>query len=301
MTPLLGLLPSVRSLLDENFRSGATTTIDADRHVVDLQLGRKIDLSSLIAVVDEAIHRYRHNPDQSDQWLAPRVHATLRLSRREASDKRVWNYVNIITKSDYVRWRFGESDEDGNSVVPLDRFLGEDSKNALGRLWWIAELTRNGSSYFETADILKTSRFFVSWHPLDAMHHRPAALAVCRFVREFNDGKRMSNAQSKRLAKAFNLRLATLPLETISANPVVDTVAIKDWCAERIDETKFMDDLPIGPDEDPVPEGEIAAVIEVLSTLARDIDLVAFKEVRRRGDSQSEGDLVDSTRSSPPK
>jgi Family of unknown function (DUF6339) len=300
MTPLLGLLPSVRSLLDENFRSGATTTIDFHRHVVELQLGRRVDLSSLIAVVDEAIHRYRHNPDQSDQWLAPRVHATLRLLRREAADKRIWNYVNIITKSDYVRWRFGESDEDGNSVVPLDRFLGEDSKNALGRLWWIAELTRNGSSYFETADILKTSRFFVSWHPLDAMHHRPAALAVCRFVREFNDGKRMSNAQSNRLAKAFNLRLATLPLETISANPVSDTVAIMDWCAERIDETKFMDDLPIGPDEDPVPEGEIDAVVEVLSTLARDIDLVAFKEVRRRRDSQSEGDLVDSTRSSPP-
>ena len=205
MTPLLGLLPSVRALLDENFRSGATGTVDARQHIVDLQLDRKIDLSSLFAVVDEAIHRYRHNPDQSDQWLAPRVHATLRLSRREAADKRIWNYVNIISKPAYVLWRFGESHEENNLVVPLDRFMGEDSKNALGRLWWIAELTRNGPNYFETADILRTSRFFVSWLSLDAMHHRPAALAVCRFVREFNDGKRMSDAQSQRLAKAFNL------------------------------------------------------------------------------------------------
>ncbi len=296
MTPLVGLLPTVRSLLDENFRSGATTTIDSSQHVVDLQMQRKIDLSSLIAVVDQAMHQYRHNPDQSDQWLAPRVHATLRLSRREAADKRIWNYVNIVIRPDYVRWRFGETDEEHDLIVPLDRFLGEDSKNALGRLWWIAELTRNGPSYFETADILKTSRFFASWHSLDAMHHRPAALAVCRFVREFNDGKRMTDAQSERLAKAFNLRLATLSLDAISANPAEDAVAIKDWCAELIDETKFMDDLPIGPDEDPVPEREIDAVIEILRIPAREIDLTAFKKLRRRRRSDTDADLVDSMR-----
>jgi hypothetical protein len=294
MIPLFGLLPSVRSLLDENFRSGATPTIDSSPHVFDVPIDRKIDLSSLISVVDHAMHQYRHNPDQSDQWLAPRVHATLRLSRREAADKRIWNYVNIVIRPNYVRWRFGETDEERDLIVPLDRFLGEDSKNALGRLWWIAELTRNGSSYFETADILKTSRFFVSWHPLDAMHHRPAALAVCRFVREFNDGKRMSNAQSKRLAKAFNLRLATLSLDAISANPAIDAVAIKDWCSEPIDETTFMDDLPVGPDEDPVPENDIEAVIEVLRTLASEIDLTAFKEIRRRRRPDADTDLVNS-------
>ena len=173
MTPLRALLPSVRSLVeDRNFGSGALKALDAQQHLVDLQLNRKIDLTPMIAMVDECMRRYRHERDKSDQWLAPRVHATLRLSRREASDRRVWYYVNVLAKPDFVRWRFGEADAGDELIAPPDRFMGEDSKNALGRLWWVAELTRNGSAYSETTHILKTSRFFVSWQNLDAMHHR---------------------------------------------------------------------------------------------------------------------------------
>src|SRR5262249_49683715 len=159
-----------------NFRCGAAPTIPADPFIVELGLNRKIDLDPLIAILDEGMRQFRNQPDASDGWMAPRVHATLRLSRREASDKLIWNYLNIVGKPDYVRWRFSEKIDEGNSAVPLDRFLGEDSKNAIGRLWWAAELTRNGSDYQETANVLKTSRFFASWQSLDAMHHRAAAV-----------------------------------------------------------------------------------------------------------------------------
>lgn len=283
MTALKGLLPGVRVLLDENFRSGALSSVAAEPYVVDLRLGRDIDLDPLIAILNEGMDRFRDQPDSSDGWMAPRVHAALRLTRREASGKSLWNYINVVVKPDYVRWRFSEMTDEGNSVVPFDRFTGEDSKNAVGRLWWVAELTRNGSDYQETVNVLRTSRFFTSWQPLDAMHHRPAAIGVCRFVREFNDGKGLTDSQSQFLAKAFNLRLATLCLDALVANTKSDPLAIEDWCAETVDETKFMgDELPQGPDEDLVSEESIHAVTQVLSDLASETGLVEIKRSRKK-------------------
>ncbi|MBX3412392.1 MAG: hypothetical protein KF708_06875 [Pirellulales bacterium] len=286
MTPLHGLLPSVRTLLDENFRNGSLASIDAAAFIVNSPLEREIDIAPLLAMVDEAMERFKHAPDKSDQWLAPRVHACLRLHRREAADKRVWHYLNIVAKPDYVRWRFGEQEGDGAHAVAIDRFMGEDSKNALGRLWWAAELTRNGADYGETVQILKTSRFFTSWQPLDAMHHRPAALAICRFAREFNDGAGLTDSQSQRLAKAFNLRLSTLALDALATNPAIDSVAVEEWCNEPVDETKYFDELPNGPDEEPVADEAISAVFEVLATLAGEIDLAEFKRVHRKPEAQ---------------
>ena len=44
-----------------------------------------------------------------------------------------------------------------------------------------------------------------------------------------------------------------------------------------------MDELPFGPDEEPIPESSIQAVIDVLKTLAGEIDLAEFKRIHRRG------------------
>ena len=283
MTPLKGLLSSVRPFLDDNFRSGRTTRLDAAELVVDVE--RKIDVKPVYAILDEGMRQFQNNPDQSDSWLAPRVHASLRLTRREAADKRIWYFLNILARPDFVRWRFGTADPESPIIAPQDRFMGEDSKNAIGRLWWVAELTRNGPDYRDTESVLRTSRFYTSWQPLDAMHHRPAAIAVCRFDREFNDNKGLTDSQSARLAKAFNLRLSTLGLDALSANPATDPAAIDDWCDEQVDETRYMgDELPQGPDEDPVPESSVKAVMDVLTSLADEIDLSEFK--RTKGKTQ---------------
>jgi hypothetical protein len=283
MTPLKGLISGVRVLLDDNFRCGAAPAIAADPFVVELGLNRKIDVDPLIAILDEGMRRFDSQPDSSDAWMAPRVHATLRLSRRDASDKLIWNYLNIVAKPDFVRWRFREKTEEGNSVVPLNRFLGEDSKNAIGRLWWVSELTRNGPDYQETTKVLKTSRFFTSWQALDAMHHRPAAIGVCRFVKEFGDGKGLTDSQSAFLAKVFNLRLATLCLDALAPNSKSDTLAIEEWCAGAVDETKFMgDELPEGPDDEPVSEESVRAVMDVLDGLAKETGLGEFKRTKSK-------------------
>lgn len=286
MNPLRGLLSSVRPLLDDNFRSGDLPTIEASQYEVSWD--RPVDIGMMLAMVDEAMRRFRNDPEKSDAWLAPRVHATLRLTRREAADRRIWNWLNVIGKPNYVRWRWSER---GANTVPIDRFMGEDSKNSFGRLWWAAELTRNGNDYSETESVLKSQRFSVAWQPLDVMHHRPAALAVCRFSRAFNNEQGLTNAQHERLAKALNLRLTTLVLDVLAPNPPIDTHAIGEWCREPIDETKYMNEVPIGPDEELVSEDSIAAVTAMLQTLADEINLVEFKRYTRKAGADGQAEL----------
>src|SRR4051794_6281576 len=41
-------------------------------------------------LVDEAIDRFESTPTRADAWLAPRLHAALRITRREASNSCLW-------------------------------------------------------------------------------------------------------------------------------------------------------------------------------------------------------------------
>jgi hypothetical protein len=274
---LKGLTGGVRALVsDKNFRNGTQQVVEFEPYLVELGLGREVALAPLRAVLNEARKRYSAKPSDSDCWLAPRVHATLRLTRREAADRRLWAYLNVATFPDHVRWRWQDKDEP-ETAVPIDRFLGEDSKNHLGRLWWGAELTRNGSNYTRTEKAFRNSRFAVSYQVLDVMHHRPAALAIVDLLTDFNSGKGMTDSQGPRMARALNAALRTLTLDVIADNPEPDAEAFREWLREPIDETKMMDDLPKGPDEkDAISDEAIAEVRKHLEALAEAINLSGF-------------------------
>jgi hypothetical protein len=279
MRKLKALSGEVKKLvIDHSFRRGENLAIDVEPFTQELESGRSIPLEPLATVLEEAMRR-GNSPGESDQWLGPRVHATLRLTRREAADKRVWNYLTVAEFPKYVlrRWRNSENPDD---IVPVDRFLGEDSKNALARLWWAAELTRNGPDYSATTKALSNSRFGISWQHLDSMHHRPAALAVAGFLEDFgNDGA--TDYQGQVMAKAFNLALRTLSLDALSENVATDAQAIREWCEEEIDVTKMLGEaLPIGPDEASVPKASIDAVRSLLDRLADRIGLATQKQYR---------------------
>lgn len=278
MSVLRGLSPAARGLVaDEAFRTGELPTVDAGSYVVeDLELGRKVPLGPLQAVIAEAMRRF--DPQKSDPWLGPRVHATLRLTRREAADKRIWEYLTVVIFPDYVRWRWKSPDE-AEAPVPIDRFLGEDSKNSLSRLWWAAELTRNGADYSPTVKALSESRFVVSWLHLNLMHHRAAALAAVDFLSSFRD-EGTTDMQGQVMAKAVNVALRTLSLDALAITPGTDAEAVREWCRRTVDETVMMDELPRGPDEAPVPAADVAAVRSVFDILAERIKLGAVKERR---------------------
>jgi hypothetical protein len=116
MSELKGLNAGIRPLVsDINFRNGSQSAVEYEQYLVDLALARDISLDPLKGVITAAMRRY--DPEKSDAWLAPRVHATLRLTRREAGDKRVWAYLNVAVFPDYVRWRWRDSDEDQYQLI----------------------------------------------------------------------------------------------------------------------------------------------------------------------------------------
>lgn len=271
MSTLKGLNPLGRRLVTEDFRRGDPATVDGGSCVEDLGLGREVPLAPLRGVVEEAMKKFENDPPKSDPWLGPRVHATLRLTRREAADKRIWEYLTVVEFPHYVRWRW-ERIDNPDKVVPQDRFLGEDSKNALAKLWWATELTRNGSDYKRSEIALGISRFSVSWLHLILAHHRAAALAVVDFLDNYRS-EGATDAQGQVMAKATNVALRTLCLDALAASPPTDAEAVREWIQEKIDETTMMDELPRGPDEAPVPDTDIATVRKFLDDLAERIQL----------------------------
>jgi hypothetical protein len=281
MSTLKGLHPLGRQfLVTEDFRRGDPATVDAGSYIEDLNLGREVQLAPLREVVAEAVKRFKYDPPKSDPWLGPRVHATLRLTRREAADKRLWEYLTVVEFPHYVRWRWDKIDNP-DKVVPQDRFLGEDSKNALARLWWAAELTRNGSDYKRSEIALGISRFSVSWLHLILAHHRAAALAVVDFLDNYQSGG-ATDTQGQVMAKATNVALRTLCLDALAASPPTDAEAVREWIAEEFDVTTMMDELPGGPDEAVVAEADIAIVRKFLDDLAERIQLADVVKSGRR-------------------
>jgi len=280
MSILKGLNPSgARNLLTEAFRKGDQESVDATDSITELGLGRKIDITPIGAMIFEAMKRFDEFQNlESDMWLGPRIHATLRLTRREAADKRIWAYLTVVAFPNYVRWRWAQENPD--EPVPLDRFFGGESKNALARLWWTVELTRNGTDYKPAEAALRISQFYPSWLGLNFLHHRPAALAAVRFLSEFAPHG-ATTLQTRVMATAANLALRTVCLDALAPSLSTDAEAVREWSTEKIDETTMIDELPKGPDETPVPEADIAVVRKFLDDLAVKINLAEAKAKKR--------------------
>ena len=265
----------------EDFRNGTQVTVDVGDFVVDLEIEREVSLVPIRNVIAEAMNRA--DKAKSDMWLGPRVHATLRLTRREAADKRLWDYLTVAEFPDYVRWRWKEQD-DNEGATPIVRFCGPNNLNAISRLWWTAEMTRNGSDYSMTEKALSISQFDYLWLGLNCMHHRAASLAVTQFLAEFS-GKGANNPQTRAMAKAVNLALRTVSLDRISPSPALDADAVRDWIAEKVDETAMFDELPLGPDEKRIDDENVLAVRAFLDNLAQRIGLVDVKAKRQKPQS----------------
>lgn len=269
-----GITAGVRILLTTDFRTGRLAEVDYRPYQQDL--GFEVELDPVLDLVDQTMHRHRDRRDQSDAWLAPRLHAALRLPRRQAADRRLWSYLTIAARPAYPRWRF-EAERTVEEGVAVERFLfTRERKHALARLWWAAELTRNGKDYSPTVEALRAGAFINNWLTLDAVHHRPAAIAAGRFLARFNE-KGANTYQGLKLAQAFNLYLITRSLDALALSPPVNVEAVREWCGERFDHTLWKDDLPEGPDEEPIPEEDVGRVYQLLEKVAADINLAQMK------------------------
>jgi hypothetical protein len=267
-----------RSRITADFRLGIA---DADFTEYVEQFDRDVDMDDMNTLIDEAMRRFSDDREASDAWLAPRVHAALRLTRREAGDRRVWEYLSLVEFPDYVRWRFPGKPDEGTAP---ERFIGAEYKHAIARLWWGAEQTRNGRDYGPVTQLFGWQDLQNTWLHYRAMHNRPAALAAIRFLSTFKDGKKASSDQVNELGPALNFALTTTVLDAIAPDRGTDPISIEDWIHGSTPEVDLLSEkLPDGPDDDPAGEEAIHAVEEMLGRLAKDIDLENLSRARRRG------------------
>ena len=288
MTSLGTLDHNASRLITEGFR------VDAERPSFDdyeapLDLGRPIDLDGVRLLIDETMRRFRTDQTTAaDVWLAPRLHHALRLTPREAANRNLWRWIGVVFAADYVRWRFGSPDatsENPKGAATKERFDGPDYKHALGRLWWMAELFRDGPDYRPVEGALKNQDIPNNLFRLDVAHHRPAAQAALKVL----DGR--TGREANALAKAVNAAATTLLIDAIAPDTSpLDPESLSGWLEDSdVDPGAHLDTLPSGPPDPPVDQTSIDVMAELLE------QLLSEAPVRGQTDESNDEDPGDAT------
>ncbi|MGX9920442.1 DUF6339 family protein [Streptomyces sp. NPDC002248] len=221
-------------------------------------LEAELDRTAATAVrdlVDDVMHLHdRADRTSADAWLAPRLHATLRLNRAEAADGGRWTFLALAVAPDYVVWRhlpLSPSSQGEPAKVAGARFLGPLYTQAFARLWWAAELFRDGPDYRPAVTACGNQDMLNTVLRLDVIDHRPTAQAVVRLVEA---GLVSRGRAVNALATAVNAAAGTVFYEALAPDTEPDPSAAEQWRAERADAPPVpRRALPEGPDEPSTP------------------------------------------------
>lgn len=213
-------------------------------------------------LVDAALAKFRdERPTAADAWLAPRLHETLRLTRREAAEKRLWTYLALGVAPDYVIWRhLPEPKADGlPGRVARDKFVGPHYKQAFARLWWAAELFRDGSDYRPVVVACGNQDMLNSALRLDVIDHRPTAQALVKLMER---GTVRTGREVNALTSAVNAAAATLMYDAVAPDVERDGEALRDWIAGADSSLPTpRNTLPEGPEEEPAPMEAVRSLV----------------------------------------
>jgi hypothetical protein len=205
--------------------------------------GQRISLGPLDSLMNEMRKRVDdgmwEDRAQSDRWLAPRVHFALRLFRAEAAERGLWQWI-ALRYSWYVEWRWTNLEGD----ITDDHWWGPIHKQSFARLWWGAEIFRDG------ADYTPVERAFVFQDLPNSYLHRP--IVRCRslalsVVDKLSQSEAPSSDQVNDLARVLNLATVGTPPEIETHYQVDDFSAYEAWVSTHPQKVAGWDFLPEGP------------------------------------------------------
>lgn len=205
-------------------------------------------------IFDEAMHRFDGSRTDADAWLAPRLHATLRMTRAEAARPALWNFLALAVVPDYVLWRHlptGGAKVGAAPQVDSCRFVGPHHSQALARLWWAAEMFRDGHDYRPAAIACGNQDMLNTALRLEAIDHKPTALAMVRVLWGLVDsGATRLGDHVNALCTAVNAAGSTIMYDVIAPDVLPEQEALLRWIddAEAAPAVPW-DRLPEGPDD----------------------------------------------------
>jgi len=239
---------------------------------------RVIPTGPVVELLSEAMSR-PEKKTATDAWLAPRLHAALRITRREAADPRLWNFMSMLVAPDYVIWRWlPEAKGDKTPVVNQRRFCGPFHVQAFARLWWAAELFRDGPDYRPVRIACGNQDVLNTVLRLTMIHHRPTAQAIVSMLRE---GRVVNGREVNALAKAVNTAGSTLFYELLGPDAETDPLALQQWISEADGAVIPYEYLPDGPPDGRVPVASTDALTALFDKL--------FAEAPVRGRKSEDG------------
>lgn len=229
--------------LDDQLEGGTAVEMDASPVVrSDGSLISLLALHDLLEAFDVRRQSGVWDKDRasSDGWLAPRVHAALRLDRAQSSDRGVWHWLAVHSGAAYVQWRW-----EGDKGIANERWYGPIHKQALARLWWGAEIFRDGGDYTPVERAFKRQDLINSYLHRPLVRCRSFALGVVNVLASENEDA-LPARQVNDLARVLNLCTAGRPPELHVHFQTDDMDAALTWASS---------DAPVPPDWDPLPSG----------------------------------------------
>lgn len=183
----------------------------------------------------------------TDGWLVPRVHWAFRLTRAEASDKGTWHWLAAGPLRDYVEWRWGTT-----RPVEDTRWVGGINKQAVARLWWGAELIRDGSDYSLAVQAFTRMQDI----PHNSLHRpfmrcRPMALQQVRAMLTEHQAGRLTRASRsiRSFQRMANAVAVGTPPEQECAWTGDRPDVYRQWLREELTAPPDWEQTPVGPDD----------------------------------------------------
>lgn len=229
-------------------------------------------------LLDEARRRFADTRTQADAWLAPRLHATVRMSRSEAADTSLWNFLALVVAPDYVVWRHrpaGTTNDGSGPVMPANRFSGPNHSQAFARLWWAAELFRDGEDYSPAQAACRNQDMLNTALRLDAIDHRPTALAMVRVLQGLEEaGASRVGDRVNALCSAVNVAGSTLMYDVVAPVSPPDQDALLAWISEAESAPAVhWDRLPDGPNDGATPRPSVETLTRLFEEFQQDAPL----------------------------
>jgi len=215
VTRLIRIKSSAVATVTRDYLAGGHVPTDWKEVSEDTGTGIEIDLRLLKDLVHHAVENCDRK--EVDAWLAPRLHCALPIPRRVAADRYVWMWLALECE-EYIRFRFT-----GKKGIRAWRINGELLRNGISRLWWGAEMCRNGSTYVDVETVFTRTR--TAEFALELMYswNRPAAIAFARVAEGKDGGERLKDEMLEALSSSLRVQLSLRALEAAHLDREEDT------------------------------------------------------------------------------
>lgn len=225
-TELMRLSSDARVKLTEDFLQGEQERLPKeDINGYATSTGLYADLDWLGDRLNEIMDEFVEYKGSMDRKAAPAVHQAVDISRREAADSGIWHDLAIRQFPEFVRHRWKYEGKRAMKKkfwthgVPLDSV-----SSTFERLWWIAELTRNGDDYTYTRRAFGNRRLCFRVFDIQLGRYKPAARACIEVLHDEEEDKYEDNDTIDYTVQKFRKAASNVTLEGRTEDELVTIV-----------------------------------------------------------------------------